>query len=413
VRYEDFTQDPAESLRAVSELVGRPFEPERVLGEGPTTLKLPMMHTVSGNPSRFTSGDIAVRRDDAWREKMPRRQRLLVGAVTAPVQALYGYLRRLPEPPEQSVVDAPQPEVWPTVTAVVPTHNRPALMRRAVRSIIDQDYPGVIETIIVYDKAEPDPAMASDDPRRPVRVVSNIRAPGLAGARNTGILESEADLVAFCDDDDHWEPTKLRRQVQMLQSQPDAEFSTTAMVIDYEDRSIVRLAHRGVVTHQELLRSRMAMLHSSSFLGRRSAFIGGFGLVDETLPQSMAEDWDLLLRAADRHPIVHIDEPLVSVQWGPTSYFADKWQLRNEARLRMLDHHPAIKTDRLASGLFYGKLAYGSAMLGRRREALRWTARSVRANWREPRGYLAALVALRLISGQWIVDQLNRRGHGI
>jgi hypothetical protein len=37
----------------------------------------------------------------------------------------------------------------------------------------------------------------------------------------------------------------------------------------------------------------------------------------------------------------------------------------------------------------------------------------VRANWREPRGYLAALVALRLISGQWIVDQLNRRGHGI
>lgn len=413
IRYEDFTQNPEASLRAVADLVGRRFEPERVLGDAPATLRLPVMHTVSGNPSRFKSGDIAVRRDDAWRKQMPRRQRILVGAVTAPIQAMYGYFRRLPEPPPQPPAVHPQPDFWPTVTAVVPTHNRPELMRRAVASIVDQDYPGLIETIVVYDKADPDPSMISDDRLRPVRVVANTRAPGLAGARNTGILESQADLIAFCDDDDQWKRHKLRRQVQVLQSQPDAEFATTAMVIDYEDRSIERLAHKTAVTHRELLRSRMAMLHSSSFIGRRSAFLTGFGMVDETMPQSMAEDWDLLLRAAERHPIVHVDEPLVRVQWGPTSYFADRWQLRNEARLWMLDHHPAIRKDPVASALFYGKLAYGSAMLGRRREALGWTLQSVRANWREPRGYLAALVALHLVSGQWIVDQLNRRGHGI
>jgi hypothetical protein len=96
IRYEDFSVDPATSLRAVADLLGRTFDPSQVLGEEPTTLRLPPMHTVSGNPSRFKSGDIVVRRDEAWRQEMPLRQRLLVGSVAAPVQAMYGYLRGVP-----------------------------------------------------------------------------------------------------------------------------------------------------------------------------------------------------------------------------------------------------------------------------------------------------------------------------
>lgn len=414
VRYEDFADDPAASLRAVARLLGRPFDPAGILS-GPRTLRLPALHTVSGNPSRFSTGDVAVRRDDAWRERMPRRQRLLVGAVTAPVQAMYGYMSRpaTPAEPRQPAVTPAEPATWPNVTTVVPTHQRPELVRRAIASIVGQDYPGLIETLVVFDRAEPDATLVSDDPQRPVRVLTNARTAGLAGARNTGIKAASGDLVAFCDDDDHWEPQKLRRQVTALLARPGAEFATTGMVIDYEDRAIVRLAHRTTVTHRELIRSRLAMLHSSSFLARRAALLDGIGPVDETMPQSMAEDWDLLLRAAARQPIVHVDEPLVRVQWGPTSYFADRWELRNAARLWMLEHHPEIGRDRVGAGLAFGKLAYGSAMVGRRREALRWATRSMLFNWREPRAYLAILVAMQLVDGQWIVDQLNRRGHGV
>lgn len=95
VRYEDFTEDPAGSLRSVAKLIGLPFSPSDVLAADSNTLRLPTTHTVSGNPSRFTSGDIAVHRDDAWQARMPRRQQALVGAITAPVQALYGYRGRL------------------------------------------------------------------------------------------------------------------------------------------------------------------------------------------------------------------------------------------------------------------------------------------------------------------------------
>ena len=110
---------------------------------------------------------------------------------------------------------------------------------------------------------------------------------------------------------------------------------------------------------------------------------------------------------------MHLDEPLIRVQWGPTSYFADQWQTRNEARLWMLEHHPELSTDRRAAGLTYGKLAFGSAMLRQPRETLRWSRKALRADWRQPRTVLALLVAARLVPGQWIVDQLNKRGHGI
>ncbi|HZJ06917.1 MAG TPA: glycosyltransferase [Nocardioidaceae bacterium] len=410
VRYEDFADDPLREIRRVAALGDLDIDPEAVSGQVKHTLRLGAVHTVSGNPSRFRTGDIAVTRDEKWRTEMPRRQRGLVTVLTAPVMLAYRYPAALPQRREQNLADV---ESWPSVAAVLPTHDRPVLMRRALESIRAQDYAGPLETVIVFDKAEPDRSLVSDDPRRPVRVVRNNRTPGLAGARNTGILTSDSDLVAFLDDDDHWKVSKLSRQVMALLAEPDAEFATTAMTIEYEDRSIDRLADKDRVSHRDLLRSRMAMLHSSSFLARRESLLDGVGLVDETIPRSMAEDWDLLLRAAKRRPIAHLDEPLIRVQWGPTSYFADQWQTRNEARLWMLEHHPELATDRRAAGLSYGKLAFGSAMLGRRRETLHWSRKALRADWRQPRTVLALLVACRVVRGQWVVDQLNKRGHGI
>ena len=45
------------------------------------------------------------------------------------------------------------------------------------------------------------------------------------------------------------------------------------------------------------------MVHSSTYLVWRGALLDGIGLVDETIPGSQNEDWDLALRAARRHPI--------------------------------------------------------------------------------------------------------------
>ncbi len=158
------------------------------------------------------------------------------------------------------------PITVPSVSVVIPTHARPELVRRAIQSVLDQDYDGPMEVFVVFDRTEPDRTLERLDDERPVMVMGNERTPGLAGSRNTGIVASSADLIAFCDDDDVWLPTKLTTQVAALEAAPGAEFVTTAMTVDYQGKRSVRLAGRDHVDHTALLRSRMAMLHSSSFL---------------------------------------------------------------------------------------------------------------------------------------------------
>ncbi|WP_287930899.1 glycosyltransferase family A protein [Arthrobacter sp.] len=301
----------------------------------------------------------------------------------------------------------------PDVGVVLATHRRPALMRRALASILAQDYAGRIHVLVVHDQCELDSSLESACGQRRVQALPNVRSPGLAGARNTGIMALHTPLVAFCDDDDVWLPEKLTRQVAALLAVPGAEFSSTAMVVDYEGHSAVRLAGTESVGHEDFLRSRMSMVHSSSFVINRRALIDGIGLVDETIPNSMCEDWDLLLRASRRRPVVNVDEPLVRIQWGGSSYFYQQWEVKNAAHTWILDHHPEILSHAVGKARVFGQLAFGHAALGEPRAAWHWAWRSLRANAREPRAMLALLVAARLVPAATVVDRLQRKGRGI
>jgi glycosyltransferase involved in cell wall biosynthesis len=299
----------------------------------------------------------------------------------------------------------------PSVTVVVPTRNRPALLDRAVRGIINQAYEGDLEVMIVVDQDDPERATAGlpDDPR--IRVISNDRKPGLSGTRNTGIVRSAADLIAFCDDDDEWLPGKLTAQAAALQRMPAAEFVSCSIEVDFEGSKSVRLAGKSVITHEDLLPSRMSMLHSSTFVIRREALIDRIGLVDEEAPASQNEDWDLLLRASARAPIVHVDQPLVRIYWSG-SYFSRDWETKISSLEWMLAKHPDITTSAKGAARVYGQIAFGYAAWGHRRAALQWARRSIRRRATEPRAYLAVAAAAG-VSGEWILRTLHKRGHGV
>jgi glycosyltransferase involved in cell wall biosynthesis len=302
---------------------------------------------------------------------------------------------------------------WPSVGVVIPTRNRPELVRRAIDAVRDQRYPGEVKVVVVYDQTEPDYLLARTDGTQ-VLVLTNWRTSGLAGARNTGILALDTELVAFCDDDDQWRPDKLRRQVAALLAEPEAEFATCAIEVEYEGRTTPRLAGRSRVTIDELARSRMAMLHSSSFLVRREALAeDGIGLVAEDAPGSQNEDWDLLLRAARRAPIVHLDEPLVRVLWGRTSHYAYEYATKISSLRWMMQRHPEISGCRPGAARVYGQLACWSAATGNRKEAWRWTRQAVRANWREPRAAIALAAMSGAVSVERVMNALHRRGRGI
>ena len=101
----------------------------------------------------------------------------------------------------------------PLVSVVIPTRNRPALLRAAVESALGQTWPAV-EVVVVVDG--PDPSTVASlagisDPR--LRVLALDESVGGAEARNAGARQARGTWLALLDDDDHWLPGKLAAQM--------------------------------------------------------------------------------------------------------------------------------------------------------------------------------------------------------
>jgi glycosyltransferase involved in cell wall biosynthesis len=299
---------------------------------------------------------------------------------------------------------------WPSVTAVVATRDRPVMLARAVRSIIGQSYPGELECVIVFDQCSPAPVDVELPPGRQVRLLTNTRTPGAAGARNTGIIASDGALVAFCDDDDVWNADKLRLQAEQLDLAPFG-FIACGTRFHYADRVIVRPAPSSV-NLQQLVRNRHAELGLPTFVLRRDA-LAEIGLLDEQIPGSYGEDYDLLLRAARRGPIVAVPQPLVEVFWHQQSFFAQRWQTIADGLAYLLSKHPELAADPRGRARIEGQAAFAHAALVHRAAAWRASLRALRGNPLERRPYLALAVAAGLIPASSIVRRANRRGRGI
>ena len=299
---------------------------------------------------------------------------------------------------------------WPPVVVIVATRDRPAMLQRAVRSVLGQSYLGDIECVVVFDQSTPAAVGVAEDAGRRLRLITNTRSSGLARRRNSGILASDAPIVAFCDDDDEWHVEKLRLQVELLESSA-AEFAGCGMRIHHSGQVITRVPPPSVDLSQ-LVRERVTALHPSSFVMRRGA-LESIGLVDEHIPGSYGEDYDWLLRAARRQPVVAVEQPLVEVHWHLQSFFSERWEAIADALAYLLGKHPELRADRRGLARIQGQIAFAQAALARRPAAYRESWRALRNNPLERRAYLALAVASGLIPASFIVRLANRRGHGI
>ncbi len=94
VRYEDLvTASEATTYGALRELGLEHFIGQANHLHGQVAL-LPSSHGISGNPSRFTTGEVTLRADEEWRSALSRRDRLTATALGMPALLGHGYLRR-------------------------------------------------------------------------------------------------------------------------------------------------------------------------------------------------------------------------------------------------------------------------------------------------------------------------------
>jgi glycosyltransferase involved in cell wall biosynthesis len=413
LRYEDFINDPRGRLTSILGELGLGSYAERLEHVHRDRLDLPQSHGVAGNPSRFKHGVVELRADEAWREKLPVADRRLVTAVTTPWLLRYGYPLHV-EPPSPPPPDTSGITDWPTVAVILPTRGRPELVREAVLSVIEQDYAGDIDVMVVHDQEEPQTELKEFARNgRTVTLLNNTHAEGLAGARNTGLDNTSAAYIASCDDDDFWDTDKLRLQMARMLAEPDLSVLGAGIrLLMGEDQVVEWPGDSPVVTRAQLLRSRRKELHSSTLLIRSEVFdqVGGY---DETLPSSYAEDYEFLLRAVETGRIGVVNTPLASIRKYNASWFRERAEVVSEALEYVLATHPQISESRAGHARVLGQIAFAKSTMGKRKEALKIAGQAFRRWPVAPHAALAVVHSATGIDPRVLLSSVRKAGRGI
>jgi len=131
----------------------------------------------------------------------------------------------------------------PTVSVILPTHNRAHLLVRSINSVLNQTFAD-LECIIVDDASiDNTPNVVADFVRRDVRVrcYRHVEGRHASGARNSGLNMARGRYIAYHDDDDEWLPTKLEKQLSLFERLP-ADYGCVYCWADYHasDSSVIR-----------------------------------------------------------------------------------------------------------------------------------------------------------------------------
>jgi len=244
---------------------------------------------------------------------------------------------------------------------VIPTWNRRELVGRAVRSALART--GESDEVIVVDDGSTDGTAEDFDPLLPrVRFLRRENG-GPSAARNQAVCEARGRFVALLDSDDEWLPVGLDAQVGALEVNPELGFSFAGVRRTEADGTVVETPPADPADPLRRLLERN-YVPSSTLVIRKEAMdaIGGF---DEELP--VAEDWDLVLRLAERHGVHRHDEIVLE-------YHAHEGQLSRD-QIRMDEAKRTVlarAVERLAADRpdlarhAEGRLAYRTLRLGKR-----------------------------------------------
>ena len=267
-------------------------------------------------------------------------------------------------------------------------------MDRAIDRILGQRYPGFIECVVAFDQSSPH-RTAERRNGRALRIVENQREPGAAGARTSGAVAATGSLLAFCDDDDEWFEDKLRLQVVSMREH-GSPAAVCGHVIAYANRRIPALPPSRIGLKQ-LLGSRTGTANFSTLVVDRNVMLDQVGLLDEAIPGNYGEDYDWMLRLAAVTPIIGVRQVLVRVNVLASSWFPSEWKTIVAARRYLLSKHPQFRKEARGLACLYGQIAFGLAAQGQSDDAYRWIRRTFASDWRQPRAYLAFLVAAGLV----------------
>ncbi len=280
----------------------------------------------------------------------------------------------------------------PLVSVVMLTWNRRPMLEGALASVLGQTM-GDLEVLVIDNESDDDTgSFVRGVPDGRVRYHRNANGGNLSVNRNFGVAHARGRWIAFCDDDDVWEPAKLEKQLALAGSMPDvAVVCSEAVLFTGEPGSSGERRHGTLygakmdedVTLEDLLAGRNEVALSSSLVRRE--VMAQVGEWDEDQAIFAVEDYQYWVRvSAAGHRIHRLAEPLLRYR-------------QHAAMVSSADSRVALRKQRraLAGLAARGVLTSRQASDGDRalRRAIRWATLKEAAK-RVP-GLRAALYAWR------------------
>lgn len=187
----------------------------------------------------------------------------------------------------------------PLVSVIIPCYNHGSYLSEAIKSIWQQDYLPV-EIIVVDDGSTDNTKQVTENCKGVLYIYQQNQ--GLSAARNTGIKNSQGELLIFLDADD-W----------LL---PGAVVSNATQLLKNEKLAFVSGAHDKVFVKEKLVKEDITEVDNDhycnflkgNYIGMHATVMYRRWIFDKMLFDTslkMCEDYDLYLRIAKKYPVAH------------------------------------------------------------------------------------------------------------
>ncbi len=218
-------------------------------------------------------------------------------------------------------------------SVVIPTFNRLESTEKAVLSVLNQTFPA--EEVIVIDDGSTDNSSKVLSQKYPNLKWIFQESQGVSHARNQGVENASGNWIAFLDSDDTWEPTKLEKQVEFLQSRSDLSLCHTdenwirnqnpVKPPAYLNKSDVDIFSKSLIR---------CIICPSSVVMQKSVFTE-LGKFREDLP--VCEDYDLWLRTIIGYKIGYLPLKLVTKYGGHQDQLSIQYWGMDRFRVQSLE----------------------------------------------------------------------------
>lgn len=278
----------------------------------------------------------------------------------------------------------------PCVSIVIPTYNRAHLIKKSLKSVLNQTYQNF--EIIVVDDGSTDNTqeiLESFNENR-IKYIKHKQNKGTAAARNTGIKHSKCDFIAFQDSDDEWFPEKLEKEMKAFEN------STIKVGVVYTGLWYVKNNSKKYVPYPQITKKE-GNIHDELLTGN---FVSGLsvirkicfeklGLFNESLPS--LEDWELYIRISKYFCFKFIDEPLAAAYCSSDSASINYSNLTKSSELILEKHFEYFNKNKKILAANYANIGLWAFLDGEKKKSRKYLIKSIRYNPLKLR-YLSAFI---------------------